>query len=140
VFPNGEFFVKYLVQFGFFNCMCKPPCQLMLTSECASSLTPSLGTLAALINMYRIPNSIVEKWRALNANNVVELEEAERARPVTFGFEYSQVLLIMTITLFYAPVVPLVLPAGLLYLLLRLLFDRVCAIAAWLAFSSRHSG
>jgi len=75
--------------------------------------------------MFRIPDFLLEKWGALNANNVVELENVERLGAIRYGFEYSYILLIYTIALFYGAVVPLVLPAGLLFLVLKFLFDKV---------------
>eukprot|EP01094_Clydonella_sp_ATCC50884_P000991 TRINITY_DN10743_c1_g1_i1.p1 TRINITY_DN10743_c1_g1~~TRINITY_DN10743_c1_g1_i1.p1 ORF type:complete len:928 (+),score=323.16 TRINITY_DN10743_c1_g1_i1:88-2871(+) len=97
LFPNGVFFVKYVVQ---------------------------AALLGGAVDLFRGPEIILEKWKKWNAETLHELEEAEKVPPFKFGYEYSYTLLVLTIVLFYSTVVPIILPAGFIFICIKHFIDK----------------
>lgn len=78
------------------------------------------------VDLIRLPEFLLEKWNKWNAETPIQLEEAEAPPQFKFGYEYSYVLLVMTVVTFYSTVVPLILPVGLVFILIKHVIDKVC--------------
>lgn len=97
LFPNGSFFVQYILQAAFLGNIC---------------------------DLWRGPEMLLEKVNKSRALTGLDLEEAEKVPPFKFGYEYQYFLLQFTITIFYSSVVPLIIPCGLFYLVLKHYIDK----------------
>ena len=56
--------------------------------------------------------------------------------PFKFGYEYSYTMLVLTITLFYSTIVPIILPAGLIFISIKHFIDKVRCFTITLARNS----
>ena len=98
LFPNGVLFIKYVLQ---------------------------AALLANTCDIWRGPEIILEFIYKSRATTSKELKEAEEVPPFVFGFEYQYFMVVFTITLFYSAVIPIIIPCGFLYLLLKHFVDKV---------------
>jgi hypothetical protein len=99
LFPNGSFFVEYVLQAAFLGNTC---------------------------DIWRGVEWFIERLKKSRALTRFDLREAEDVPPFSFGYEYQYFLLQFTITIFYSTVVPLIIPCGLFYLILKHFVDKVC--------------
>lgn len=97
LYPNGSFFVEYIIQAAFLGNIC---------------------------DLWRGPELLLEKVNKTRALTRLDLEDAETVPPFKFGYEYQYFLLQFTITIFYSSVVPLIIPCGLFYLVLKHYVDK----------------
>jgi hypothetical protein len=77
------------------------------------------------VDLIRLPEFLLEKWHKWNAETPMQLEDAETPPQFKFGYEYSYVLLVMTVVTFYSTVVPIILPVGLVFICIKHMIDKV---------------
>ena len=98
LFPNGVLFIKFVLQ---------------------------AALLANTCDIWRGPELIIEYFNKSRATTNQELKEAEQVPPFMFGFEYQYFMVIFTVTMFYSCVLPIIIPCGFAYLLLKHFVDKV---------------
>jgi len=97
LFPNGSFFIQYVLQAAF---------------------------LGNINDLWRGGDVLLEKMKKSHAFTGQELEKAEEVPPFRFGYKYQYFLLLFTVTLVYSSVVPLIIPCGLTYLVIKHYVDK----------------
>lgn len=102
MFPNGVVFVQYVIQ---------------------SALLANTGDL------WRGPDILLEMFFKAKARTQKDLEDAEDVPPFKFGYKYQYFLTVFTISLFYSTVVPLIIPAGCVYMAYKHFVDKVTLLA-----------